>query len=71
MACRSTTVHLAIARHKPSGYRIQRFIDNATKGHKRFTDFINNWITKYPSLKIYLLHRNKLYFNYLNYHIKD
>jgi len=44
--------------------------DNATKGHKRFIDFINNWITKYPSLKTYLLPRNKLYFNYLNYHVE-
>ena len=44
--------------------------DNASKGHKRFTDFINNWVKKYPSLKTYLLPRNKLYFNYLNYHVE-
>jgi len=44
--------------------------DNAGKGHKRFTDFINNWVKKYPSLKTYLLPRNKLYFNYLNYHVE-
>lgn len=44
--------------------------DNATKGHERFTDFVNSWIAKYPSLKTYLLPRNKLYFNYLNYHVE-
>ena len=44
--------------------------DNATRGYKRFTDFINNWVKKYPSLKTYLLPRNKLYFNYLNYHVE-
>lgn len=44
--------------------------DNATRGYKRFIDFINSWITKYPSLKTYLLPRNKLYFNYLNYHVE-
>ena len=44
--------------------------DNATKGYERFTGFINSWITKYPSLKTYLSHRNKLYFNYLNYHVE-
>lgn len=44
--------------------------DNATKGYERFTDFINKWITKYSSLKTYRLPRNKLYFNYLNYHVE-
>lgn len=44
--------------------------DNATKGYERFIDFINSWIRKYPSLKTYLLPRNKLYFNYLNYHVE-
>lgn len=44
--------------------------DNAILGHQRFIDFINNWVKKYPSLKVYLLPRNKLYFNYLNYHIE-
>lgn len=44
--------------------------DNAAKGYERFTNFIISWITKYPSLKTYLLPRNKLYFNYLNYHIE-
>ncbi len=44
--------------------------DNATKGYERFTCFIKKWIMKYPSLKTYLLPRNKLYFNYLNYHVE-
>jgi transposase-like protein len=44
--------------------------DNAIKGYERFTVFINKWIKKYPSLKTYLLPRNKLYFNYLNYHFE-
>jgi len=44
--------------------------DNAIKGYERFTVFINKWIKKYPSLKTYLLPRNKLYFNYLNYHVE-
>jgi putative transposase len=44
--------------------------DNAIKGYERFTVFIHKWIKKYPSLKTYLLPRNKLYFNYLNYHVE-
>lgn len=44
--------------------------DSPTKGHERFVGFINQWIKKYPSLKSYLSPRNKLYFNYLNYHVE-
>lgn len=44
--------------------------DNAIIGHERFVSFIKRWYLKYPSLKTYLLPRNKLYFNYLNYHVE-
>jgi transposase-like protein len=41
--------------------------DNAINGIEKFTTFINHWKDRYPSFKTYLLPRNKLYFNYLNY----
>jgi putative transposase len=44
--------------------------DNAQIGYERFNLFISRWSGKYPSLKTYLLPRNKLYFNYLNYHVE-
>ncbi len=43
--------------------------DSPSKGYKRFTDFISKWVEKYPSFKVYLTPRYKLYFNYLNYHV--
>jgi transposase-like protein len=44
--------------------------DTSHTGHERFINFIQRWIKKYPSFKIYLLPRYKLYFNYLNYHVE-
>lgn len=42
--------------------------DNAQSGYHRFNTFIEKWRNKYSSFKTYQLPRNKLYFNYLNYH---
>jgi transposase-like protein len=42
--------------------------DTSEIGHQRFEKFINRWMKKYPSLKVYLLARSKLYFNYFDYH---
>jgi transposase-like protein len=42
--------------------------DTPEIGHNRFTMFVQKWMKKYPSLKIYLEPRYKLYFNYFNYH---
>ncbi len=39
-------------------------------GHQRFITFVEKWIRKYPSLKIYLEKRSKLYFNYFDYHVE-
>jgi len=44
--------------------------DTSVTGHKRFIVFINKWIKKYPSLKVYLNSRYKLYFNYFDYHVE-
>lgn len=41
--------------------------DNALKGIARFETFVKKWLKKYPSFKVYLEPRSKLYFNYLNY----
>jgi transposase-like protein len=41
--------------------------DKPEDGIERFTEFIDRWKDKYPSLKTYLKPRNNLYFNYLNY----
>lgn len=41
--------------------------DTAQQGIRRFEDFINRWIKKYPSFKVYKQARYALYFNYLNY----
>jgi transposase-like protein len=42
--------------------------DTPEIGHNRFTMCVHKWMKKYPSLKIYLEPRYKLYFNYFNYH---
>lgn len=44
--------------------------DSPQNGHQRFLSFIHRWMKKYPSFKTYTLPRNKLYFNYLNYHME-
>lgn len=41
--------------------------DSSKEGIARFHAFINIWLKKYPSFKIYLDFRHHLYFNYLNY----
>ena len=45
-------------------------IDSAVNGYQRFEVFIDRWIKKYPSFKIYYASRAKLYFNYLNYNVQ-
>lgn len=42
--------------------------DNPQIGLTKFKQFINKWMSKYPSLKTYLQPRNQLYFNYFDYH---
>jgi transposase-like protein len=42
--------------------------DTSEIAHQRFIIFINTWLKKYPSLKVYLQARSKLYFNYFDYH---
>jgi putative transposase len=44
--------------------------DTSDVGYSRFVNFINRWAKKYPSLKHYLQPRNRLYFNYFNYHVQ-
>jgi transposase-like protein len=44
--------------------------DDPSKGYDRFVAFIRKWMQKYPSLKSYLEHRNRLYFTYLGYHVQ-
>lgn len=44
--------------------------DSSSAGYYRFTLFIDNWIEKYPSLKVYKQPRSQLFFNYLNYHVQ-
>jgi putative transposase len=75
------TVHLTrdiLAKVKPADKRevaagIKQVLDpqnpndNAQTGVARFHAFIDSWIKKYPSLKVYKGARHQLYFNYLNY----
>jgi len=44
--------------------------DTSKTGYNKFIIFLKNWIKKYPSFKTYLQPRNKLYFNYLDYHVE-
>jgi putative transposase len=44
--------------------------DTQATGHKRFSEFIDKWIKKYPSFKCYKEPRYYSYFSYLNYHVE-
>jgi putative transposase len=44
--------------------------DTQAIGHKRFSNFIDKWIKKYPSFKCYKEPRYYSYFSYLNYHVE-
>ena len=43
--------------------------DRSNTGHARFVAFVQKWMSKYPSLKVYLEPRSRLYFSYLDYHV--
>jgi len=45
----------------------EKYEDTAQQGLQRFRTFVDKWISKYPSFKIYKESRYALYFNYLNY----
>lgn len=45
-------------------------VDTQATGHKRFINFIDKWIKKYPSFKCYKEPRYHSYFAYLNYHVE-
>jgi transposase-like protein len=43
--------------------------DTAKDGIKRLNNFVEKWIKKYPSFKLYKEHRYQLYFTYLEYDV--
>ncbi|MFY7963262.1 MAG: IS256 family transposase [Chitinophagaceae bacterium] len=43
--------------------------DTAKDGIKKLNNFVDKWIKKYPSFKLYKEHRYQLYFTYLEYDV--